>query len=426
VTATTPSSAKRDTTLNVTISGSGFEQGSRAVWALDGDTTFTKTKVKTNSTTYVTPKQIVANITIAADATVDLYDVQVVTLSGRKGIGIELFAITLMNDLGVLGDSLQSVAYDVNDGGTAVGYAHYGPYFSSNPHAVKWTPTGTTWTITDLAPQLGTGVNLLRAINANGDMVGATSPAATQFHAFVLSAAGALTILAEPPGLTHSEAYDINASGEVVGTTWNTTDPPDVRVRPFYWSAATGMVVLPPLPGATVSAGGAAAINDDGVIAGSTTDGVGGFAVRWQRVGGVWTVSKLPSGDGMGPTAISNNGNIVGTGCRPNVSPCVRRAYFWPAGGGRIELGTLGGTESMGNGVNDAGRVVGQSFTKTGYTRGFVWTMSDGMKELSVLGNVRSVAWAQGISNAGMIVGASSYSNVREDSPWHATLWMVP
>src|SRR5678815_6117966 len=53
VASTTPSSAPRNTTLNVTVSGSGFEQGSRAIWALNGDTTFATTKIKTNSTTVV-------------------------------------------------------------------------------------------------------------------------------------------------------------------------------------------------------------------------------------------------------------------------------------------------------------------------------------------------------------------------------------
>jgi len=169
VTSTTPAGAKRDTTLSVTIAGSGFDQGSRATWALNGDTTFATTKVKTNSTTYVSPKQLVASITIAAEATVDVYDVVVVTQSGRKGIGIELFAISAMTDLGALNDSLQSSASDANEGGTIVGAADVRVAGSLVNHAVKWTPAGTSWTITDLGPALSTGASSARfASSARG------------------------------------------------------------------------------------------------------------------------------------------------------------------------------------------------------------------------------------------------------------------
>jgi probable HAF family extracellular repeat protein len=287
---------------------------------------------------------------------------------------------------------------------------------------VKWTPTGTSWVITDLGPELGPGWSSAYAINATGDIVGAKQSATGNGSAFVLTAAGSFTDLGIPSGLTYSSANDINANGEVVGVTGVQGSPSQA----FYWSAATGMVILPALAGATNAFGGAASINDNGVIAGSTTDGVSSFAVRWGRVAGAWVASKLPSGEGVGAQAISNNGNIVGTGCQPNVSPCAQRAYFWPAGGARIDLGTLGGIKSFAYGVNDAGRVVGQSYTKTGYTRAFSWTAAGGMKELATLGNVRSIAWAQGMSNAGIIVGASTYGNLREDSPWHGTLWMVP
>src|SRR5688500_2149477 len=53
VKTTSPRSAPRGTTLNVRVLGSGYVQGSRAVWALNGDTTFANTKVRTNSTTFV-------------------------------------------------------------------------------------------------------------------------------------------------------------------------------------------------------------------------------------------------------------------------------------------------------------------------------------------------------------------------------------
>jgi Tol biopolymer transport system component len=90
VTATNPDSATQDTTLDVIVSGSGFDQGSQAQWAIAG---VPSTKVHTNSTQFVTSRKLIANITIAVDADTGLYDVIVTASTGKKGIGSELFAI---------------------------------------------------------------------------------------------------------------------------------------------------------------------------------------------------------------------------------------------------------------------------------------------------------------------------------------------
>lgn len=90
VDAVDPASAPQDTTLDVHVLGSTFDDGSSVALLLDGSTT---KKVKTNSTRFVSSTELVANVTIAADAEPDLYDVQVTTSRGKKGIGIELFEI---------------------------------------------------------------------------------------------------------------------------------------------------------------------------------------------------------------------------------------------------------------------------------------------------------------------------------------------
>jgi hypothetical protein len=90
VTATTPDTAVQDTTLDVTVSGTGFDNGSSAEWLLAGTA---DPRVHTNSTRYVSAKSLVANITIAKDAVPALYSVAVTTSGGKKGIGTELFVI---------------------------------------------------------------------------------------------------------------------------------------------------------------------------------------------------------------------------------------------------------------------------------------------------------------------------------------------
>ena len=90
VTATDPDSATQDTTLDVVVSGSGFDQGSQAQWAIAG---VPSTKIRTNSMRFVTSKKLIANITIAIDADTGLYDVMVTASTGKKGIGSELFRV---------------------------------------------------------------------------------------------------------------------------------------------------------------------------------------------------------------------------------------------------------------------------------------------------------------------------------------------
>lgn len=92
VSAADPASAPQDTTLDVAVTGSNFDSGSRVDLAIDE---VTSDKVRTNSTTFVSPKRLIANITIAPDAVPERYDVIVTTSKGKRGIGIERFEVTL-------------------------------------------------------------------------------------------------------------------------------------------------------------------------------------------------------------------------------------------------------------------------------------------------------------------------------------------
>lgn len=87
---TDPGAAPQDTTLDVRVFGTGFDAGSNADFLLEGETTKT---VMTNSTTFVNDTELIANITISADAVPELYDVRVTTSKGKKGVGIELFEV---------------------------------------------------------------------------------------------------------------------------------------------------------------------------------------------------------------------------------------------------------------------------------------------------------------------------------------------
>ena len=127
VRAADPDTGLRNTTIDVRVLGSAFDNGSRAVWAIDGDTAFATTRITTNSTRFVRSGELVANITIAGDAPLTLYDIVVVTAAGKNGIGIEQFAVKNTGS----GDPFIAVLDDAtgyklrSDGG--------GPYVDSYP-----------------------------------------------------------------------------------------------------------------------------------------------------------------------------------------------------------------------------------------------------------------------------------------------------
>ena len=90
VTGAAPDSATQDTTLDVTIAGSGFVAGATATWALQG--VVDPAQIRTNRTTFVTSRKLIANITISGAATVGKWDI-VVTAGSKGGIGTEAFAV---------------------------------------------------------------------------------------------------------------------------------------------------------------------------------------------------------------------------------------------------------------------------------------------------------------------------------------------
>ena len=99
----------------------------------------------------------------------------------------------------------------------------------------------------------------------------------------------------------------------------------------------------------------------------------------------------------------------IGLGFVSPVSAQQVRSYIVDSNGkGLTELGTLGGGHSLAKGINDAGQVVGYSYTATSAQHAFITGPNGvGMTDLGTLGGDYSSAL--GINDAGRVVGESDH-----------------
>lgn len=373
VTATVPNTAPQDTTLDVQVSGSGFDRGSRVDMALDG---IVSAKVKTNSTRFVNKTTLIANITIAVDADPDLYDILVTTTKGKRGIGIELFEISYaMTELGTLPGDEASDANNISETGEIVGGSG-----NSRPYRSRifiWT--------NGLMQEVGSGV--VRSASENRRVLG-TEPASVWQE---VGGAWQETILPTLPGPMLSGANGISPDGTaIVGVTGG---------QAVVWREVAGNWTIESLPGGGID------INANGMIVDA-----GGV---WTKEFGTWTfhaLTPLPGGTHILAWTINDHGDVVG---RDEDGTGVMRAILWrktPTGWAAPEyLGSLGGGSSA-TAINNAGHVVGysevpgESHDDLRHQHAFLWTPLDGMVDLGSR-DTDSIAWD--INDLGQIVGAS-------------------
>jgi probable HAF family extracellular repeat protein len=84
----------------------------------------------------------------------------------------------------------------------------------------------------------------------------------------------------------------------------------------------------------------------------------------------------------------------------------------------QTDLGTLGGTNSLANGINDAGQIVGWAHTGGDVPHAFLYQNGE-MKDLGTLGD-GSKSFAYAINGVGLIVGGS---DTTDDLLYHAVRW---
>ena len=144
------------------------------------------------------------------------------------------------------------------------------------------------------------------------------------------------------------------------------------------------------------------ALNEQGQVAGYFFD-----SEFWQRTF-VWNTNGTALdlgtlGGSMSVGFVLNNaGQVAGVG---SISGDGEFHAFVSLGNNLFDLGTLGGLFSFGNGLNDAGTVVGQSDLASGGScyHAFLITNGGAMQDLGTLGG--SCSTASRINNAGHVIG---------------------
>jgi probable HAF family extracellular repeat protein len=246
--------------------------------------------------------------------------------------------------------------------------------------------------MTDLG-SLGNGVGQAFAINASGQIVGTEQFSGSSYHGFLWQ--NGVMIDIGNLGGTITSASGINDYGLVVGESQLSNG----QLAAFFWQNG----VMHALPG---SAGFVpSAINNAGTIAGA--GGQYGGCV-WQS-GEIVDLNPLTGGTRDDAYAINNVGQVVGWS---GITGGTQHACLWNSPNNITDLGALSQQSSFATSVNDAGQVVGWSFLSDNTTiHAFLW-------ENGVLTDLNSIVpvkpgWvlqkANGINNAGQIVGTASY-----------------
>jgi probable HAF family extracellular repeat protein len=299
--------------------------------------------------------------------------------------------------------------------------------------ALLAAPAGATATIYDLGTLGGTNSSGY-AVNDAGGVAGDSQTGSAAYHAFRYDGTPGSGVMRDLSTLggTASGGYDINTSGQVAGFSQITGDGASHAIR-YDGTPGSGGIMrdLGSLGGDSFGW----ALNDAGQVAGESYL-PGNTAVRAFRYdgtpggGGVMRDLGTLGGQNSRGFGINNAGQVGGFSEIAPGAPFGDTAYHafrydgTPGSGGVMrDLGTLGGRESFGGSVNDAGRVTGYSYiTGDEAFHAFRYDGSPGsggvMRDLGTLGGANS--FGVSLNDAGQVAG---WSEIAGSSTQHAFLY---
>jgi probable HAF family extracellular repeat protein len=264
-----------------------------------------------------------------------------------------------INNLGGDGSSAKAI----NDSGQATGDSVFGSTLS----AFRTSPDGTITSGSNLGLLAGGSFSIGEGINASGQVVGqadTTTPNGTQTHAFRTTSTGGLNAASDLgvlPGMTSSQAFGINQSGQAVGVSGNSNTGAQVAFRADPGSSALTSLGL--LSGGSFST--ALAINASAMVVGNAdTSSAAEVAYRTTAGGNLSTATilgLLQGGSFSSAQGINDAGWVVGVG---DTSSSSQDAWVWNGSGSLIDLNSVlvngqGWDLFSATGINDAGWIAG-------------------------------------------------------------------
>jgi probable HAF family extracellular repeat protein len=334
------------------------------------------------------------------------------------------YTITTVQPLS--GDA-NTYAFAINDAGTVTGVSS--PSNTTTGRAIR-VPAG------GASQNLGTLRNgpysVGRAINAAGQVAGNCYVSSVNAHACLFTDGkgwidlGVINVGKEDPTTQPSSAGGLNTAGTVAGTApW--LDPVSFNQFNHAFTYTNGTKKdLSTLIGQDGTSTGMA-INDNGVVAGSSTSSTGNIHAALWSGSTISDLGVLPVALTSGATAVNASGHAVGISGRPNCqgyqcSPQgFQHAFLYTPSSGLVDLGTLGGNASTALGIDAADEVVGSS-SPTGVANpnhadpnrlAFIYT---GGKMVDLNTRIDASGWvlteATGINSKGQIVGNGKLNGV--------------
>lgn len=312
-------------------------------------------------------------------------------------------------DLGTLG-GVSSAAADVNNSGTIVGSSLTA---TGETHAFRWTLLGG---MVDLGTLPGDGWSKAVGITDDGQILGISGVSGQSHGQPVIWTSGEPSSIVAMPdvlsGVTFGTPTAFNAQDEIVGSDF------EIDQHAFYWSAARGRIDLTALVGKPE--GSAFDINASGSVVGTNTaycqDGFGHLRPCWHAF--LWSFDNGYRDLGTPPAdtnaslqawGINDVGTVVGMESG--------QPFRWRDGEGFTVLPTSAGA-GLAIAVNASNTAAGQEWN--GGSQAAAWPASGGILLLN--GGDSHASLALAINDQRWIVG---WSGVDPSSANHAMLWIL-